>query len=78
MLRGEVEVYVQPFGHEEPRRRISTSGGGQPRWRGDGRELLYLTRDGTLMSVTFSRTMEPAASSALFTSRIDANPLLDR
>ena len=30
---------------------ISTEGGSQPRWSPDGRELLYLQRDGTLMSV---------------------------
>ena len=26
-------------------------GGGQPRWRGDGIELFYLSRDGELMAV---------------------------
>jgi serine/threonine protein kinase len=30
---------------------ISTEGGSQPRWSPNGRELLYLRRDGTLMSV---------------------------
>ena len=30
---------------------ISTSGGVQPEWRGDGRELFYLDPAGTLMAV---------------------------
>ena len=57
---GAVEVYVQPFLREGPRRRVSSGGGGQPRWRGDGRELFYLTRDGVMMSVTLSQAMEPS------------------
>ena len=30
---------------------MSASGGGQPRWRGDGKELFYLSLDGSLMAV---------------------------
>jgi Tol biopolymer transport system component len=74
---GAVEVYVQPFLREGPRQ-VSSSGGGQPRWRGDGRELFYLARDGTMMSVTFSSTMQPMAAKRLFTSRISTNPVLDK
>jgi hypothetical protein len=29
---------------------VSTGGGGDPLWRGDGRELYYLTADGWLMA----------------------------
>ena len=75
---GAVEVYVQPFLREGPRRRVSSGGGGQPRWRGDGRELFYLTRDGVMMSVTFSQAMEPSPALRLFDSGIHANPYLDR
>jgi eukaryotic-like serine/threonine-protein kinase len=75
---GRIEVYVQPFLREGPRRRVSSGGGGQPRWRGDGRELFYLTRDGAMMSVTFSPAMEPAAPKQLFRSSINANPLIDK
>ena len=31
--------------------RVSANGGGQPRWRGDGKELFYLGLDGALMAV---------------------------
>jgi hypothetical protein len=75
---GGVEVYVQRFLRNGPRYRISPAGGGQPRWRGDGRELFYLTRDGTMMSATFSSTMKPMAPRPLFTSRISTNPVLDK
>ena len=30
---------------------MSPNGGGQPRWRGDGKELFYLAPDGGLMAV---------------------------
>jgi hypothetical protein len=30
---------------------VSTEGGGQPRWRRDGKELFYIARDAKLMAV---------------------------
>jgi serine/threonine protein kinase len=36
---GQREVYVQSFPEGEGRTKISTAGGEQPRWRGDGKEL---------------------------------------
>jgi len=75
---GAFEIYLQPFLREGQRRGISSAGGGQPRWRSDGRELFYLTRDGTMMSVTFSPSMEPSIARALFRGPIDPSPVLDR
>ena len=46
------EVFVVPFPPTGERWQISTSGGVQPEWRGDGRELFYLDPAGTLMAVT--------------------------
>ena len=49
---GRNEVYIQAF--PKAGRRfgpISKGGGAQPRWRADGKELFYLSRDGHLMSV---------------------------
>jgi Tol biopolymer transport system component len=48
--------------------RISDGGGFSPRWRGDGRELFYLARDGSVMAVEVGATREirPAAK-RLFT-----------
>jgi Tol biopolymer transport system component len=54
---GQFEVYVQPFMRPGGRWRISTQGGLQPFWRGDGREMFYLALDGGLMSVP----VEPGA-----------------
>jgi eukaryotic-like serine/threonine-protein kinase len=48
---GRYEVYVQPFRRPGERLRVSANGGGQPRWRGDGKELFYLGLDGSLMRV---------------------------
>jgi hypothetical protein len=52
---GRNEVYVQPFsldGHTPPNKwPISSTGGTDPRWRRDGKELFYLATDGKLMSV---------------------------
>jgi hypothetical protein len=52
MESGEIEIYVQGFPEPADRRRISAHGGLQPFWRGDGRELFFLTRERSLMSVT--------------------------
>src|SRR5262249_32738883 len=49
---GRYEVYVQRFPPSEELWQVSTSGGSQPRWRGDGRELFYLAPEGALMALT--------------------------
>jgi Tol biopolymer transport system component len=49
---GRWEVYVEPFGRRGERVRVSVDGGAQPRWRGDGKELFFLSLDGGLMSVS--------------------------
>jgi eukaryotic-like serine/threonine-protein kinase len=48
---GRPEVYVQPFPATGAKSSVSTSGGSQPAWRGDGRELFYIAADRTLMAV---------------------------
>jgi Tol biopolymer transport system component len=48
---GQFEVYVQPFRRPGERVRVSTEGGGQALWRGDGKELFYLSPGGKLMAV---------------------------
>lgn len=47
---GAFEVYVQPFRRSGEKVRVSTNGGGQPRWRGDSKEIFYLSLDGALMA----------------------------
>jgi hypothetical protein len=48
---GKAEVYVQPADSSAERVRVSSSGGMQPRWRHDDRELFYLTPDRKVISV---------------------------
>jgi Tol biopolymer transport system component len=49
---GRPEIYVIGFPNVGQMRQISTTGGTQPRWRRDGRELFYLSSDGKLTSVS--------------------------
>ncbi len=47
---GRYEVYVQRFPGGGGKRLVSSNGGGQPRWRRDGKELFYVA-DRTLLAV---------------------------
>ncbi|HXV60054.1 MAG TPA: hypothetical protein VEK15_05125, partial [Vicinamibacteria bacterium] len=49
---GRFEVYVERLDTKE-RLRVSSEGGGQPRWRSDGRELFFLSSDAHVMAVDF-------------------------
>jgi eukaryotic-like serine/threonine-protein kinase len=56
---GSVQVYVRRFsltGPGEERWQVSTEGGLCPRWRRDGKELFYITRDGRMMAVNCTIT----------------------
>jgi len=48
---GRREVYVQPFPGGGGKWQVSTQGGGDAEWRGDGKELFFLSGGGRLMSV---------------------------
>ena len=52
---GSSEVYVQAFdgisAGIKRRWQVSAGGGGIPRWRGDGKELFYVTYSGRMMAV---------------------------
>jgi hypothetical protein len=49
---GSWEVWVARFSKGFPgKRQVSQSGGVQPRWRPDCRELFYIAADGTMMAV---------------------------
>jgi Tol biopolymer transport system component len=50
---GRSEVYVEPFRRKGERVRVSVDGGGQPKWRGDGKELFFASLESGLMSVAF-------------------------
>jgi hypothetical protein len=61
-VTGDREIYLQSFPGGEGRARVSSGGGSSPRWRGDGRELFYVTRSGQLMAVPFDRGSSPVSA----------------
>ena len=66
-------LYVRPFPGPGSEKQVSTTGGGVPQWRGDGRELFYRSA-GSLMAVpvrTGAATLELGPAAALFA--IDAD-----
>ena len=48
---GNWEVYVSPFPAAGSKWLVSSGGGGEPRWRRDGKELYYLSPEGKMMAV---------------------------
>jgi len=71
---GSSQIVVQSFPDlSRDKRQVSTSGGYEPRWRADGRELFYLAPDGTLMSVEVPKgeAFEPGTPTALFATGIE-------
>jgi dipeptidyl aminopeptidase/acylaminoacyl peptidase len=48
---GSYEIYVQRFPVSRGKKRVSSNGGAQVRWRHDGKELFYIALDGRLMAV---------------------------
>jgi Tol biopolymer transport system component len=72
----EVEVYVAPIHGPGRRIQISNHGGAQPRWRADGKELFYITKDKKLMAVAMDMSHEEAVAGVphvLFQTRIIAS-----
>jgi Tol biopolymer transport system component len=52
---GTWEAYVDDFPSHRSKIRISSNGGGDPRWRADGGELYYISADRKLMAVPVNR-----------------------
>jgi Tol biopolymer transport system component len=80
---GPYEIYVRPFSGTSSgtssgagaggQWQVSTSGGVDPRWRADGKELYYIAPDGKLMATPIAvsgTTIEPGTPVALFQTRI--------
>jgi eukaryotic-like serine/threonine-protein kinase len=65
---GRWEIYVTSFPDAHGKWQVSTGGGEQPRWRGDGKELFYISSDGKVMSVpvTTGVNFDAGASAVLF------------
>jgi Tol biopolymer transport system component len=70
---GQNEIYVQTFPNpEDGKWMISRAGGGQPRWRRDGRELFFISLDSKLMAVEVSANavFSPGVPKELFDAPI--------
>jgi len=67
---GRVEIYVQTFPTPGRTWQISTSGGIDPHWRADGKELFYRTPDQKLMAVEIrgGDSLEAGIPQPLFTA----------
>jgi Tol biopolymer transport system component len=49
--QGRAEIFVQPFPASSNRWQISNNGGRAPAWRGDGKEIFFVSEDNKLESV---------------------------
>ena len=65
---GQTQVYVQPFPTTGSKFQISSSGGVNPIWRPDGKELFFLSPDSTMMvaAVDTAGEFQHGVSEALF------------
>jgi hypothetical protein len=69
-------VYVDRFPISTgDKRQISTAGGDQPLWRGDGKELFYISGDRkmTAVEIKTGTTLEPGAVTPLFDTHFTPN-----
>jgi hypothetical protein len=74
---GRREVYVTTFPAPTARVRVSTDGGEDPHWRGDGGELFYLDTDQTLVAaqVALRPRFEVTGQQRLFRVAVDDRSL---
>jgi serine/threonine protein kinase len=82
---GRNEIYVRQFSPDSigsasangAKWLISNSGGSEPRWRGDGKEIDYRASDGKVMAVevTTKPVFQPGAPVALFQAPVAGGPV---
>jgi Tol biopolymer transport system component len=71
---GRVEVYVVPYPATGRKWQLSSQGGVYPRWRQDGREIVYQAPDGTVMAASVSAagaSFSVDKEQALFKTRVN-------
>jgi hypothetical protein len=51
---GQDQVFVRSFPGGQHKSQLSSAGGTEPRWRGDGQELYYLASDGHIVAVSIT------------------------
>jgi eukaryotic-like serine/threonine-protein kinase len=72
---GQAEIFVRAFPESRGQWQVSTAGGTQPRWRTDGKELFYMSRDGHLTATPIAtaadgQAITPGSPVALFALRL--------
>ena len=69
---GRYEIVIRPFPNKDPARTISRDGGRYPRWRGDGKELFFVSPAGTMMAAGFDPTngVSQGVPQSLFATQI--------
>jgi eukaryotic-like serine/threonine-protein kinase len=70
---GRYEIHVQTFPLSERQWTVSTTGGYEPRWSADGRELYYLSLNKALMAVPVSPGPSFGRPRLLFQTRVPDN-----
>jgi len=73
---GSLEVWLRSFPEGDVRLQVSTGGGAEPVWGPAGREIFFVSLDGTLMSVPISASSPPELGRAQSLFRVDLPPLL--
>ena len=63
---GRPEVYLQPFGREGERLRVSSDGGVEPRWSADGTELYFINAANMLTAAAIDSAGRPGSLQTLF------------
>ena len=77
---GRREVYVASLPSFHQKRQVSRDGGANPRWRGYGRELFFLARDGTVMvaDITTGAAVEASIPRRLFKTNLQGLLSMDQ
>jgi serine/threonine protein kinase/Tol biopolymer transport system component len=72
---GRFQVYVQTLPLSDRKWQVSTDGGREPRWRGDGHEIYYLSDDRNLMAVSVTADPSFEVPKPLFQTRVPAGAI---
>jgi hypothetical protein len=75
---GKFEIYVETIPRSDRKWPVSTNGGYEPRWRGDGREIYYLSEDRKLMAVSVGVGPSFGIPKPLFQTRVPAGVIANR
>ena len=76
-VSGSAQVYAREFPNGQRRWQVSTDGGFEPKWRGDGREIFYIASDQQMMSVSVtarSQLFEAGRPTPLFRATVLGAP----